>query len=967
MTSDNKALPWFPITSEYIDYYYDSVIKYIREVRFSNSSGYADDSSYLTTVELLSQWAEQKFSEYLDKPLFAKKTAHHESLDKDLRLISLAALLSCLDDRPYTQMYLVLTAYLLSLLKPELSEITSGIVLRIIRSEKVVSVGFTMDDILYFDARSFLDSLSRCEVSESRVDKWYENHGAVKVDKTGVFLYDMTREFAELKLKLKGTFKSVASIEDNAVCLLQDKKEKGAFKLSSFINTVQDLAPGEVRIKKSDYQDGDELTVKVISKTYDSVRAESIDPAFNVISGDILITSGSNVRGIYPTDIARNVSAGTLLNVKWEDGAFSIDDTILDFICDKYWVKDEDVQQYSKMKAILLFPHEKNIIRNTWLTEYGFLVRTGFEDFPRYSYKILEVDEYDDKLDFFFASVSNEEPEDSPFLEQYARDSFLHRFISEIKPIESKLPPVKEVRLIDKCFITFLHRILGVKLKNAVSGVDLRESYINVCSAMAVIAGDNDDFRYYSLLAQYLHSLEAFARERFASISALDFEQSVQMSMVPEAKMLDVLREYGNEEESSVLAEAIIEAPDQLVSDVAKLVQASNRFIGSTSISDLREDLHKEICIMLSVADAIESNRGEEKDRFPLPPESDSVEHKMSWIYDNATSLPNETAQSAKIFKTICAFMNRLPEQGDAHLYIGADEKRRVINGVQADIDFLVSKGELPAEGDLNDEFSRHVLESIKKRFPDDHTLVHPDYCCDGKVLDLCVSPGRNGIVYLQDVAYYRYGSSSRVMTDSIREEISIRKASYRDNYAEKVDAVKRAINSKTDVVLRGYDSSNSNTTGVDRILEVFSFVDNGRFDAVWAFDFTKDRKNKVFLLKRAESVELVDKKWSNERHHAKYPLDMFGFFGNEKIPFSMVLKSTRARNNLIEQYPDTEQYLTAKPGNTWYLSGILSTQKSLSVACAFYLGLADEVDISSCQPLKEIVNQRLTDLVSRL
>ena len=967
MTNDNKALPWFPITPDYIGYYYDKVLKYIKEVRFSNAPGYSEDSSYVTTTELLFQNAEQIFHDYLDNPIYDKRSEHKASLEKDLKLSALATLLSFAEHRGETQKYALLAAYILALYKPELSDSISDLCLRIIKSEEIVSLGFSIDDIIFFDARSFLEAFSETTFVELNNERWYENHGSVKVNKEGIFIYDTTREFAEFRLKLNGSFKPVVVAEEGRIIILRDKKEKGAFKLSSFLSSIRDLNPGASFIRKDTYQEGDTLTVKVLSKTYDDIIAESTDPGYETITGHIEITGrGSNVRGIYINDIARNVGVGTLINVVWTGEVFSIDQPIIDFIRNKYWIADEDVGQYASMRAILEHPHKNNIM-NTWLTEYGFLVRTGFEDYPRYAYRILTIEEYDDDLDFMFASVTDEEPQESPFDMRSARDLFVHRFVTESRRITSSVTPVPEVRYLEKYFLTLLNRILSIKLRNSLLTAESRESLCCVCSALAIVAEDSQDYLYYDRLGQYIHSLESFAKEKYTAIQRIDPEEAKAMDMLSEQRMLDVLLEYGKEEESELLAVTISEFPVEEVSDVAKLVQAANRFIGSPTISYLREDLHTEICQMLAVADVIEVDAVNGDNQFPLPPESDSVEHKMSWVYDNETSQANETTQSAKILKTVCAFMNRYPEQGDAHIYIGADEKRHLINGLQPDIDFLISKNELDAKGDLNDEFSRHVLTVIKRRFPDDHTLVHPDFCCEGKVLDLRITPARNGIVYLNAVPYYRYGSSTRPMTDTIRDVVGAHKAYYRDDVAHKVDAVKRAILSKSSVILHGYNSSHGNTAGLDRTLEVFAFVDNGRFDAVWAFDAAKDKKNKVFLLKRADSIEVLDKKWSNEKLHKTYPLDMFGFFGTEKIDFCMELRSTRAKNNLVEQYPDTIKFMEDLPDNAWRVSGVLSNTLSLAAACAFYLGLADEVDISECPVLKEYVTKRLSDLVERL
>ena len=86
--------------------------------------------------------------------------------------------------------------------------------------------------------------------------------------------------------------------------------------------------------------------------------------------------------------------------------------------------------------------------------------------------------------------------------------------------------------------------------------------------------------------------------------------------------MAGVLQQYDNPEESQVLISVIDQLQDTEISDVAKLVQASNRFIGSNSLERLRGDLHREICTILNVTDAIGIEQEDaDSSAFPFPPE----------------------------------------------------------------------------------------------------------------------------------------------------------------------------------------------------------------------------------------------------------------------------------------------------------------------------------------------------------
>lgn len=972
MKPEEIALPWFPITPDYIDLYHDSVLKYIRDAREQHGDGLAGDSSYQTTISLQFQRADQIVDEICQTPLQDAEQNAADILLQDLKILAASAFL-CEEDREETRRrYMVALPYLASLLRPDISDMMTPLCLRFMKAERICDVGFNLESIINLELLSFVKALGNATVEDCKAERWYENHGTIRIDGNGVSLYDLNRLFLRMKQKQGASFKSVLSAEDGAVQVLQDKKEKQPFSLWRFLDSADSIVPEDPEEKKRKiYEDGDALSVRILQKGYESLYAESTDPSYETVAGPVVLVSASNVRGIYMTDVARNVGLGSYLNVSYDkDGQrFILDNTIINFIRKKYWEDDAEEQQYMRMNAILLFPF-RGKTKNTWLTEYGFLVRTEYEPYPRYALHSLDILNYDDDLDFFIAQVGEELPEENRFQEMAARDSLMQLLLHSSKTISSPSPPKKEIKHIDPATINILHKILAIKEGSTLRGSVNKENYISVCCALAAISGDATDLAYYEFTRNYLESLVAFAGRRFKDIKELEASESDDRSIQMKRLMVNVLREYGKVEESELLQEVIGDPEDTLVTTVAKLVQASNRFIGSVSLERLRDDLHREICTLLNITDAISvPDSGDDKSDFPFPQEDDRIEHKASWVYDNADSQPNETLQSAKILKTLCAFMNRLPEQGECHLYIGTDEKRHYINGVQADIDFLVAKGELTSQGELlKDEYCRHIMSVVKKRFPEHFQYVSPHFLADDRVLDLVVTPAVQGIVYLDGVAYYRYASSSLKMPDNIRQEIMDRKFLLHTDMTDKIDSVNRAIQTGHTVILKSYDSSNSNTTGNDRTVEAFAFVDNGRFDAVWAYDFTgKEKKNKVFLLKRADAVEVLDKPWQHARLHTSFDLDMFGFYGDERIDFDVELHSTRAKNILVEQFPDVNRCLEVLPDGRWRVHGVLFNKLSLAAACGFYLTVADDVDISASPAFKQYVNDRLAYLVDRL
>ena len=93
----------------------------------------------------------------------------------------------------------------------------------------------------------------------------------------------------------------------------------------------------------------------------------------------------------------------------------------------------------------------------------------------------------------------------------------------------------------------------------------------------------------------------------------------------------------------------------------------------------------------------------------------------------------------------------------------------------------------------------------------------------------------------------------------------------------------------------------------------------------------------------------------------------MFGFYGEEKIDFDITLKTTRAKNIMIERFPDVKPFLEVLTDDRWRVHGVLNNRLSLAAACGFYLSMADDVDINESAVFKQFINERLSYLIEKL
>lgn len=964
MKTDSTALPWFPLTPDYVDRYSDGVLKYVRDNLDRDNSA---DTSWGTTVRLILERAGIIMSERLSDSLLETKSKGRQAMMLEAKIVAAAIILKKNQGDTDIADYIVLLSFLLCVAAPDSCESLSGLAVRCLKSSAVDSINYTMDDVIAMDTTDFVKKLLTTSMTSTSSTRWFLGNGTVKATADGFKLYALAKYM--LEFSSSSSVKEVVSGADGFIGIMYNRRTSKDFRLEDFIlncNAVEQRDTDHMVLK--DYQDGDSLTVKVTHCTYDTMFATSTDPAYNPLNKEVRILSASNVRGLYMTDFVRNMPVGTTINVIYDEDndCFNIEKTVIDFIHDKYWFGDAENQvYYETTDAILLFCANDKIM-NTWLTREGFLVRSGYEQFPRYTFKALKIVDYDEDYDFLLAEVSDDEPSGERFKEAEARDNFIHFLVYSNKTISTPMPKKPEIKFVPANQLTLFHRILAEYQNVDTHGSTAKLANLTACCALSAITGDAKDLDYYIYCRAYLKAITAFAAKKFGNIKQLNDDFADTIDGLTMKTMVSILSVYGCAEESEVLSNAILTMGDSPLASVAKLIQASNRFLGTPSLEKLRSDLHREICVILGVSDAIAQDEVD-TDRFPFKPEGEDTEHKMSWIFDNENGELNETSQSAKIMKTICAFMNRYREQGESHIYIGTDEKRRCINGIQADIDALISKGRLSGSGDNTDEYLRLIIQKkIRERFPDAYQNVHPVVCCEGRVIDILVEPASEGVIYLNGIAYYRYGSESKVMTPTIEEEVRNRKYIQRSGMSERIEAARRAINTEHTAIIKSYDSSHSNSTDFDRKVEIFAFTDNSRLDAVWAFD-PKDSKNKVFSLKRCEGIEVLDEKWKRKAQHEVYELDIFGFSGKDKIDIDITLNTVRAKNILVEQYPDSAICLDKVGSTRWRLRTTLFNTLSLEAACSFYLANSDDVDISASPVLKSTVTVRVEKILANI
>jgi len=169
---------------------------------------------------------------------------------------------------------------------------------------------------------------------------------------------------------------------------------------------------------------------------------------------------------------------------------------------------------------------------------------------------------------------------------------------------------------------------------------------------------------------------------------------------------------------------------------------------------------------------------------------------------------------------------------------------------------------------------------------------------------------------------------------------------------AKNVNLLIEAIDNKQQVQLCNYSSSHSKTIR-NRVVEPFSFTTN--FIQMWAYDI-EEKNNKLFNIKRIESVQILPQTWKYSTEHVTGKIDIFRISSFEQIPVKLKL-NLLAFNLLIEECPLSEKFLTKLNANEWMLE---TNVCSLEGVGRFVMGLLQDIEILEPEELKDFVHKKL-------
>lgn len=169
---------------------------------------------------------------------------------------------------------------------------------------------------------------------------------------------------------------------------------------------------------------------------------------------------------------------------------------------------------------------------------------------------------------------------------------------------------------------------------------------------------------------------------------------------------------------------------------------------------------------------------------------------------------------------------------------------------------------------------------------------------------------------------------------------------------AHNLQEISWAIDHHKTIILKNYFSPSGVKTHSDRKINPISFANNR--SQLLAYEIAS-RKEKIFNLDRIERVELTKQDFDERKARALYA-DPFGFTGSQQLFVSLRL-SILAKQLMLENYPNSTQYLVQEKGQ-WYYKGTVCDYRGIG---RFVFGLPGEIFIETPKFLSFLEEKKKT------
>lgn len=998
---NNSSGFWLQVKKEYIDENLEALINYLSKATTNDRQ----NNDYKLTIDALSDRVEDISSAIASQPLFCTSISDADR-HKYIRLM-VAHLIVCQENNWSDLETFAALCNLFEttgqLLPTDISDRLTDLCLSCLKNVEIYKLEVTWSDIKNPD--SFYPQVVASKIAKTTLKpisngaiQYYQNKGCLIVDgddtKIAALNFKDCRQHKSLEKILPSPCPWLF-VAGNAADRLSNSASTNIIKTDkaywSAIRQMESVRPSLTTqsTKKRSYEVGDIVCVKMIKANTNTINAETIDPNYENIKGQIFIDKfvlGIDRKFIIDFLLEKfYAEKEILIMVEVQDNPhfpFHLRNAMTNFY--------KDLAERSMGCEMLALCYDKYSLGYKWLTENGLTVNIiDYENAPEedafeyFEYVVVQENKKEGNN-----LVINGRLSDNRYYEEYdveefkksARKKFLTEYLQwTTKP--SIVPP-KEVEEIP---IDTIRHCISALYHDAEHAQEtrLRHLKLSMANTLCTLISDDANAEFLRFELRYLMELVEFAHgSKFKTGSTLIASKTFAETENVKEKLqiITTLHNYNFELQKLQKSPLHSNSGEGDISIIKNLVDAShtlNGIIPLREIDAIKQAIAKNLC----VDDEYESIIDEDSE---YGEEDDTKEFKASVVFDpSKTDTPNLKRQMKNILNAVCGFLNS--EKG-GDLYIGVNDAGEAI-GVTKDLKQLHSDNRITDES--IDRYRLFIDNAIEGAFKDADgpekgrditgllvtTYIETSEKCGEKILRIHILPYEYGVVEFADhlewcadeaKSYLRKSGRTVKMSDLLKERLLERRTKANSLDTQKIQVIRAAIAQKKCVTLYGYESSNGTS---NRLVEPYCFKPS--INAIVAFDLDKNN-NREFKINRFSKVTVADKNWKNEAKHIASPqTDIFHILesGNQ-IGSKIVLEfDNYVKNLLLEEFPDAKRLEeNPKPGERLKLidksTGRWRLETSIfgfAGVTRFYLGLADRITVVENDQLKAHIRQYIS------
>lgn len=990
---------WLKVKKEYVIENFDSLFSYLREYTYVEQMESAQ-SDFNRTFQCVKEVVEDYLNESSSDGLCTRATTTKWKDNKKFVVRVMATYLLTAKNKKNTDELAILAKLADMLLldgyatTKEMVVALKEIIVNCMKKRPIKTLGFTWSHIASaenFSLNIFCYNLCSTTfevVPNSETDPiyMYENKGVLIAEDGSIKLSPMN--YADYAKRQKnGNINSMLGNIANIEVMVKEKERIQSYDqlYRAFpirLTEQTQVTPSPV-VRKREYEDGEELTVRVTNIGH-SICVETIDPAYYSIRGSVNMKP--IYRGVTKEFIMATLKAGDHIRVTKQSNAlipFRLDETFEEF-CDEYANGADGLEYWAVYESPYTAGHR-------WVTEEGLYVNImgNGDDYEeemangtpirvrvngaredRHGHIVLNgsyVDGY---------SIEDEKEVEYGYGEDFKRDArtgLVNDFLEYSTPEESPIK-IQATETIEESYVTQLSHAMYF-LAAHTDETTKRYQHLFIARMMAVMTSNTADEAYLKHEMDYVNCCIRFAQGDATGYLNLEHDSILDdiESVEYKESIVNALRNYEN---YKVEQNEYLQITDDIRrNNIRGLINASNMLLNKISPFELNR-IKKTISTYLGVDDLYNNIYNE---LTYYGEESDTLEFKSSVVFPPRSNMaPDPKRQKWNILKAVCGFLNTT---SGGELLIGVNDNGNACS-TNEDINYLYNNGYITEKS--IDKLRNYIKNFIDRAFVDDAeiasyteiTATRIKYIIEQSdegdhIIRIQISPYEYGIVQFankeeipEDMhhSYYRTSGATIPMTSELKRQAREKKfATTLDENSIKILDLQKAKNDRKVVILNQYSSQ----SGVkNRKVEVYQLIP--KRSTIIGYDVEK-RQIRVFKTTRFTSLTITNENWRNINKHKKLSVDVFDMLENPNIqPIEVELKLKRlAYNLIIEEYANSVRDITEnkdKDANEYPY--VLRTQiNEIKGVGRFYLGLAREIKIVKGDQLIEHVKEYLNGI----